>query len=167
MSHAYGTSSMLFPNGLLVPVRIRHWIFVKHALANGVIICKGNAGVARQDALEMGIVAKTAAKDGKQMRSITVLTMLFLPATFVAVCLSMLFLCLCTRFTCGFHALTRRKTLFSMSVFNWDPDSPQSSLSPSVWIFFVVAIVLTGLTLGSWFFSTRQKDKHANKEEIV
>ncbi|KAJ5002240.1 hypothetical protein K4K48_000380 [Colletotrichum sp. SAR 10_66] len=56
------------------------------------------------------------------MRSIAFLTMVFLPATFVA-------------------------TLFSMTFFQWIPDDSEKMVSPFLWIYFVVALILTLFTV--------------------
>ncbi|EXU96061.1 hypothetical protein X797_010872 [Metarhizium robertsii] len=59
-------------------------------------------------------IAKAARYDGIQMKSIAILTMIFLPATFVAILL---------------------KTLFSMTFFNWNHDADKSTVSPYIWVY--------------------------------
>lgn len=75
-------------------------------------------------------IAKATREDGQQMRSIALLTMIFLPATFVA-------------------------SLFSMSFFEWNPENGQKMLSPYIWMYVVITLVLTGLTLVLWYFFGR------------
>ncbi|EQB48786.1 protein kinase [Colletotrichum gloeosporioides Cg-14] len=67
-------------------------------------------------------IAVATKEDSSQMRSIAFLTMVFLPATFVA-------------------------TLFSMTFFQWIPDDSEKMVSPFLWIYFVVALLLTLFTV--------------------
>ncbi|KAM4054354.1 hypothetical protein HRG_005236 [Hirsutella rhossiliensis] len=78
-------------------------------------------------------VASLTRKDGKLMKSIAVLTMLFLPATFLA-------------------------TLFSTGFFDWKAaQGSVATISPYIWIYVVVSMVLTVLTLGAWYvYAIRQ-----------
>ncbi|KAK8030942.1 hypothetical protein PG990_000676 [Apiospora arundinis] len=73
-------------------------------------------------------ISKAAQRDSSHMRSIAVLTMAFLPGTFVA-------------------------TVFSMNFFDWQGGA-EGILSPYIWIFVVVVFVLTALTLAIWRFWT-------------
>ncbi|KAJ0108555.1 hypothetical protein J7T55_002159 [Diaporthe amygdali] len=75
-------------------------------------------------------IARATREDGQQMRSIAMLTMIFLPATFVA-------------------------SLFSMSFFDWNPDQGKKILSPYIWMYVVLTAGLTGLTLTLWYFFGR------------
>ncbi|KAI3540130.1 hypothetical protein CABS02_11176 [Colletotrichum abscissum] len=80
-------------------------------------------------------IATATGRDSRQMRSIAVVTMVFLPGTFFA-------------------------TLFSMSFFNWSPDDSQSSVVSSyIWVYFLVTGVFTISTLLLWwyFLSSRRK----------
>jgi hypothetical protein len=109
-------------------------------------------------------IALETKRDGSQMKSIALLTMIFLPATFVA-------------------------TLFSMSFFNWNPDAGAAAAAPSpsitpdpsdpssdaaaipsmppdrpsvshwIWIYFVISIVLTLVTVTTYLWWTRRNDK--------
>lgn len=71
-------------------------------------------------------IALHAKRDGSQMKSIAVLTMLFLPSTFVS-------------------------TLFAMPFFDWKPDHGRPTASSWLWIYFVVSISLTCVTCGLWY----------------
>ncbi|KAK3369850.1 hypothetical protein B0H63DRAFT_485645 [Podospora didyma] len=73
-------------------------------------------------------IALQTKEDGSQMRSIALLTMIFLPATFVA-------------------------TLFSMSFFNWQPEGDEVTVSPWLWVYFVVAAGLTFISVGTWYLA--------------
>ncbi|KXH44069.1 hypothetical protein CSIM01_04373 [Colletotrichum simmondsii] len=80
-------------------------------------------------------IATATGRDSRQMRSIAMVTMVFLPGTFFA-------------------------TLFSMSFFNWSPDDAQTSVVSSyIWIYFLVTGVFTISTLLLWwyFLSSRRK----------
>ncbi|KAK1657020.1 hypothetical protein BDP55DRAFT_687103 [Colletotrichum godetiae] len=80
-------------------------------------------------------IATASGRDSRQMRSIALLTMIFLPGTFFA-------------------------TLFSMTFFNWYPNDSQTSVvSGYIWIYFLVTGVFTASTLLLWwyFLSSRRK----------
>ncbi|WQF76370.1 hypothetical protein CDEST_01384 [Colletotrichum destructivum] len=73
-------------------------------------------------------IATATGRDSRQMRSIALLTMIFLPGTFFA-------------------------TLFSMTFFNWSPDDDSKSLvSGYIWIYFLVTGVFTATTLFLWWY---------------
>ncbi|KAI1376487.1 hypothetical protein F4677DRAFT_445287 [Hypoxylon crocopeplum] len=73
-------------------------------------------------------ISKATQRDGNQMRSMALLTMIFLPGTFVA-------------------------TLFSMSFFDWKLKDGDM-LSPYIWIYAVVTLSLTITTIGVWHHCT-------------
>ncbi|KAK1624440.1 hypothetical protein BDP81DRAFT_109316 [Colletotrichum phormii] len=80
-------------------------------------------------------IATATGRDSRQMRSIALVTMVFLPGTFFA-------------------------TLFSMTFFNWSPgDNETSVVSSYIWIYFLVTGVFTVSTLLLWwyFLSSRRK----------
>lgn len=86
------------------------------------------------------VIAEATKRDGRRMRSIAVLTMIFLPATFVA-------------------------TVFSMTFFNWTPDQGQAVLSPYIWVYVVGTTILTGLTMGLWHIYSRRDGKYPDAEK--
>ncbi|KAG7056116.1 protein kinase [Colletotrichum scovillei] len=80
-------------------------------------------------------IATATGNDSRQMRSISLVTMIFLPGTFFA-------------------------TLFSMTFFDWSPNGDQQSVvSGYIWIYFLVTGVFTASTLVVWwyFLSPRRK----------
>ncbi|OHW97445.1 hypothetical protein CSPAE12_03889 [Colletotrichum incanum] len=80
-------------------------------------------------------IAIATGRDSRQMRSIALVTMVFLPGTFFA-------------------------TLFSMTFFNWSPDEGGKSLvSGYIWIYFLATTIFTVTTLFIWwyFLSYRQR----------
>jgi hypothetical protein len=69
-------------------------------------------------------IGRATQYDSYSMRLIALLTLTFLPATFVS-------------------------ALFSMSFFNYDPDSGWI-VSESIWLYFAIAGPLTGISLMLW-----------------
>ncbi|KAL8404455.1 hypothetical protein RB594_009345 [Gaeumannomyces avenae] len=76
-------------------------------------------------------IAEKTKNDGRQMKSIAVLTMVFLPGTFFA-------------------------TFFSMSFFKWDPPEGEVA-SPKLWVYFLVTVVFTTLTLAIYMWWSRKQ----------
>ncbi|CAM1503139.1 Fc.00g079150.m01.CDS01 [Cosmosporella sp. VM-42] len=79
-------------------------------------------------------VAKMTRRDGSLMRSIAMLGMFFLPATFVS-------------------------TFFSMSFFQWEKEGNNNSeiLSPYFWVYVVVTVALTALTMVMFYVCALRK----------
>ncbi|KAI1864776.1 hypothetical protein JX265_008500 [Neoarthrinium moseri] len=102
--------------------------------------------IARRDAIVNTNIARAnnsialdAKQDNGQMKSIAFLTMFYLPVSAVA-------------------------SIFSMSMFDWSP-SEGSVVSDSLWVFILVATVLTALTLLVWQIVTcRQKRKASSRD---
>ncbi|KAF6823986.1 hypothetical protein CMUS01_10448 [Colletotrichum musicola] len=84
-------------------------------------------------------IALSTKKDGSQMKSIALLTMVFLPATFVT-------------------------SMFSMTFFQWIPDNSTQTVSPYIWIYFVATVGLTFMTVGSWYLFANTKRAPMNGE---
>ena len=76
-------------------------------------------------------VAEAALSDSKSMKTIAILTMVLLPGTAVA-------------------------SLFSMNLFNWETNDGSKIPSKWLWIYFVIAVPLTVLTLFAWWLWTRK-----------
>ncbi|RGP81740.1 hypothetical protein FLONG3_125 [Fusarium longipes] len=72
-------------------------------------------------------IALATNQDSRHMRSIALVTMIFLPGTFFA-------------------------SVFSMGFFEWDADSGTVSVSKSFWIYAVLALVCTALTVAAWWY---------------
>ncbi|KAF4580879.1 corA-like mg2+ transporter protein domain-containing protein [Ophiocordyceps camponoti-floridani] len=86
----------------------------------------------RRDAVNIQNISKSnlqvvehAAKDGRLMKSIAIITVVFLPATFLA-------------------------TFFSMTFFDWKGPGGATA-SPYLWIYVLLAAVLSLMTFGAWF----------------
>lgn len=93
-----------------------------------------------QDAQANLKIATDTHEDSGQMRSIALLTMIFLPATFVA-------------------------SLFSTGFFNWDADDGEKVLSPYIWIYPAATVGLTILVFVAWYLSRRVKRQNENMRE--
>jgi hypothetical protein len=76
-------------------------------------------------------IAEATLSDSRSMKTIAILTMVLLPGTAVA-------------------------SLFSMNMFNWSAADGGDIASKWLWIYFVVTIPLTGLTLALWWFWNRR-----------
>ncbi|KAK4185072.1 hypothetical protein QBC35DRAFT_504581 [Podospora australis] len=85
-------------------------------------------------------IASDTRRDSNQMRSIAFLTMIFLPATFLA-------------------------SLFSMTFFNWDASEGEHVVSPLLWIYFALAVGITLIVVGCWYLFTRRRKLPPDDEE--
>ncbi|KAF7671701.1 hypothetical protein GT037_010223 [Alternaria burnsii] len=77
-----------------------------------------------ETAVEMALATN---RESRVMKSISLVTMVFLPGTFFA-------------------------TVFSMTFFDWSGDDGKTRVSNYLWVYIVVTIVFTALTIGSWYF---------------
>ncbi|KAJ0307945.1 hypothetical protein COL516b_003920 [Colletotrichum fioriniae] len=90
---------------------------------------KANAAIAVQTKVESA-----------QMRTIALLTMIYLPLSSVA-------------------------AIFSMDMFNWEAVEGQSIVSKHIWLFAVLTVGLTLLTIAAWFLGTRREKAMADKSD--
>ncbi|KAI0172130.1 hypothetical protein GGR52DRAFT_455980 [Hypoxylon sp. FL1284] len=80
-------------------------------------------------------IALATGRESRHMRSIAVVTMIFLPGTFFA-------------------------GIFSMQFFNWIPDDDENTIvSRYFWIYVLVTVVATALTLGTWYYFALWREK--------
>lgn len=88
--------------------------------------------------------------DNATVRVVTVVTLIYLPASFVSVSMA------AASWTAR---LTRGQTVLGMNLFSFhDGKGTQNfTISKQFWIFVVLAVPLTLLTLGSWFIFTRRR----------
>lgn len=84
-------------------------------------------------------IALETRRENIQMRSIAVLTMVYLPFSTVA-------------------------AIFSMNLFDWQAQDGRSVVSKYFWVFVAVAAGLTIITLLTWYFITYRHEKIANKD---
>ncbi|KAK1676305.1 hypothetical protein BDP55DRAFT_662258 [Colletotrichum godetiae] len=98
----------------------------------------------RRDAKVSIIIANATKRDGSQMRSISLLGMIFLPGTFLA-------------------------SLFSMSFFNWTPPDGNQIISPWIALYGVLVIVITLITVWSmrkWMEAEEKKARDQMAREV-
>ncbi|KAH8589902.1 hypothetical protein B0O99DRAFT_745712 [Bisporella sp. PMI_857] len=81
--------------------------------------------VAQYDARISVDIGYAAQKDSSAMKTISFLTMTFFPATFIS-------------------------AIFSMSFFSFNPDTDEWTVSGKFWVYWAVAIPITGITAGLW-----------------
>jgi len=82
-------------------------------------------------------IAEATLADSESMKTIAILTMVLLPGTAVA-------------------------SLFSMNMFNWRAGEGEQIASRWIWVYFVIAVPLTGLTLAAWWMWTRNKSSRVS-----
>jgi hypothetical protein len=106
------------------------------------------------------MISRATQTDSAAMKTVAVLTMTFLPATFISVSYSPFTKHLEWAFLQAILRLTfSQKAVFSMSFFNFRPatgDQPQAwSVSDKLWIYWMFAIPLTAITVLVWFWWQR------------
>ena len=102
---------------------------------------KLNLDVARSSAS----IAAASKRDGSVMKSISLLTMIFLPATFVS-------------------------TLFAMPLFDWNADRITAIATPHAWIYLAVALPLTVTVVAVWsawmWYNSSMRQRGEDFEEM-
>lgn len=83
--------------------------------------------VAQSDARTSVEIGRAAQKDSAAMKTVAFLTLAFLPATFIS-------------------------AIFSTSFFNFDTEQGIWAVSDKIWIFWVVSVPVTSITILLWFF---------------
>ena len=88
-------------------------------------------------------IAMATKDDGAAMKTIAIVTMLFLPATFVS-------------------------ALLGMNFFNFDPDEHGGHMTYShdLWIYFVVSVVLTLGLFALWWIWQRYRQKFLARSRL-
>ncbi|KAF9701379.1 hypothetical protein EKO04_001039 [Ascochyta lentis] len=72
-------------------------------------------------------ISLATSRDSRVMRSISLVTMVFLPGTFFA-------------------------TVFSMTFFDWHDQNGGTRVSSYLWVYIVVTVFFTAITIGLWYF---------------
>ncbi|KAH7380991.1 hypothetical protein BKA64DRAFT_685465 [Cadophora sp. MPI-SDFR-AT-0126] len=85
-------------------------------------------------------IALAAGRDSRHMRSIALLTMVFLPGTFLA-------------------------SFFSMTFFNWSASDGEGQVSAYIWIYVLVTLCFTLATVGTWYYFVIWRQSRLNKEK--
>ncbi|KAF8856396.1 hypothetical protein BDZ45DRAFT_594255 [Acephala macrosclerotiorum] len=70
-------------------------------------------------------IARASKRDSTAMKTIAILTMMFLPGAFIA-------------------------TLFSMNMFNWQAENGENVLSAYFWVYWVITVPITAIVLLIW-----------------
>lgn len=83
--------------------------------------------VAQSDARTSVEIGRAAQKDSAAMKTVAFLTLTFLPATFIS-------------------------AIFSTSFFNFDAEQGIWAVSDKIWIYWVVSVPVTSITILLWFF---------------
>lgn len=105
-----------------------------------------------------------SARDSAAMRTISAVTLFFLPATFTAVSYTL-------SETDRIVALTTKfQTFFSTTFFNFQNEGGPVVSKKWIWLYPVITILLTGVTYFAWFHSTALKMKeivsqHESKDD--
>ena len=112
---------------------------------------KEQAAQSARQAHSMAALAYESKRDSEVMKAITVVTLIFLPATFVSVCPVS-----CLELTTYPHFLFQ--TIFSMGFFSFDHDKIE--LSRQGWIYVACTLPLTFFVVGvsfAWIWWTGKK----------
>ncbi|OHW97769.1 hypothetical protein CSPAE12_03531 [Colletotrichum incanum] len=96
--------------------------------------------IARKDSKTNTAIALQTKLESSQMRTIALLTMIYLPLSSVA-------------------------AIFSMDMFNWEAIEGESIVSKHIWLFAVLATGLTLLTVAAWFLGTRREKAMAAQSD--
>ncbi|KAI1393169.1 uncharacterized protein F4822DRAFT_423632 [Hypoxylon trugodes] len=98
-----------------------------------------DSGINTQIARANTNIALETKRDGVQMRSIALLTMVYLPFSSVA-------------------------SIFSMNMFDWSAQDGGSVVSKYIWVFAVFAVGLSAITLFAWYYITYRHKKTPKKD---
>ncbi|KAI0539473.1 hypothetical protein GGR58DRAFT_464433 [Xylaria digitata] len=82
------------------------------------------------------ILGLTTSQDSRHMRTIALVTMVFLPGTFFA-------------------------TIFSMTFFNWQAEDGESTVSSFFWVYIAFSVVSTAATLLAYYYFVTIRPKKA------
>lgn len=88
------------------------------------------------------IMARSAREDSVAIRAITLVTSFYLPFSFVAVRQLPLFACQIL--------LTNLQTMFGMNLVDFDSESRNLVVSNQFWLYFMISVPLTAVTLACW-----------------
>ena len=102
--------------------------------------------IAQSDAEYTAAIAVDGKRDSIAMKTISILGIVFLPGTFVA-------------------------TLFSMDMFDWGSSDSggvkKLTVSPSIWIYWVIVIPLTLITFLVWALWSRRENLESSKRLLI
>ena len=101
-------------------------------------------------------IAAVTKDDSFAMRTIAVMSITFLPGTFVAVSVDI-------EHPPKKNTDLTRQSFFSMSMFNWQASGTEPVLSSRFWIYWAVTLPLTLLVLSVWLSWLHQHKSHEPK----
>jgi hypothetical protein len=101
------------------------------------------------------------------VRIVTLVTLIYLPASFVSVSKPLV---VPAQLTMRHTPLTDHdiimKTLFGMNFFDFGEDG-NLEISHHFWIFIILAVPLTVVTVGSWYWLVRRRKKLRERQRAV
>lgn len=117
-------------------------------------------------------IALETKRESTQMRSIALLTMVYLPMSCVAVRKDP---SECSGVMPEKPRLTqpRIQSIFSTSLFNWSPGEGESVVSRYIWVLVGLSLGLTAITMLAWHFTTNrdkmreQQQKNIKLDDLV
>ena len=111
------------------------------------------AGQSARQAQSMAVIAYDTKRDSEVMKAVTVVTLIFLPATFVSVGPI-------PRLEFAVYPIILFQTIFSMGFFSFDQG--RIEISPQGWIYLVCTLPLTFVVLAvslAWIIWTGKKEE--------
>ncbi|KAI1773637.1 hypothetical protein F4818DRAFT_421211 [Hypoxylon cercidicola] len=105
-------------------------------------IARHDSDLSTRIARENTEIALETKREGTQMRAIALLGMIYLPFSSVA-------------------------AIFSMDMFNWSPQDGESVVSKYFWLFAVLAVGLTLITLSAWYYITFRHNRSPKKDGLA
>jgi hypothetical protein len=122
---------------------------------------------AKRQSSDIFRLTETTARDSGTIRVITLLTLFYLPSSFIAVS-HILLLC---KLACDLMRDHCPQTVMGMNFFAMDPVSHHVIVSPQFWVYFSLCIPLTGGTFLLWRWRSLGKKSNSQiqsalKEEV-
>ena len=100
-------------------------------------------------------LTKESVDDSATVRVVGVMTLIYLPATFVAVSFHIIK-------HLHYHLLTAIQTMLGMNLFTFEFAASKIKIAKDFWIFLALAVPLTVMTVGCWvYLSFKKKSRRA------
>ena len=94
-------------------------------------------------------LTKDTVDDSATVRVVTFVTLVYLPASFIAVCFSIPVV--------QEKADDPRQTIFGMNLFSFDTETSRVRVAGDFWIYVAICVPLTVFTVGYWFLQSRSR----------
>ena len=120
----------------------------------------GNQATSQEQNERISDMTMLTMKDSLNVRVITLVTLCFLPFSFVAVSI------LLARSIVE-KCLMRDQTILGMELFDFDATTQNFIISNRFWIFFVIGIPLTATTLVFWRWRVRVHGKRLSESSVL